>query len=316
MAHSEGKRLAEFSRAVRESSLKRLRLVPAGFENWGPLPDAMTFVDLTKHLINSDHWLFELLESGTFVDNQGRRGLVESASRERYRQLLDQLADVGELRASVLEGMTERQLSERISDDRLGGEVTAWWVVVRGNLDHEIHHRGQIAACLTYANRQAGACTGASAPRAPFRVLIFPYRLRPGGEIEYAVFRRADFPGGVWQGIAGGGEGEETPLAAAKREANEEAGIPDDASFIALDSVATIPVEFVGGFLWDDDVLVEPEYCFGVQIQQNQSLMLSSEHTEFEWVDYDSALDLLKRDSNKHALWELNLRLRRTFGGT
>jgi uncharacterized damage-inducible protein DinB len=28
------------------------------------------------------------------------------------------------------------------------GEVTVWWVIVRGNLDHEIHHRGFIGAYL------------------------------------------------------------------------------------------------------------------------------------------------------------------------
>jgi len=34
-----------------------------------------------------------------------------------------------------------------VFDERFG-ETTLWWIVVRGNLDHEIHHRGQIAAYL------------------------------------------------------------------------------------------------------------------------------------------------------------------------
>ena len=33
-------------------------------------------------------------------------------------------------------------------DDRFGGDVSLWWVVVRGNLDHEAHHRGQLATLL------------------------------------------------------------------------------------------------------------------------------------------------------------------------
>ena len=49
---SEGRRLAEFSRAVRESTLKRLRLVPDGFENWRISPQAMSFADVAKHLID------------------------------------------------------------------------------------------------------------------------------------------------------------------------------------------------------------------------------------------------------------------------
>jgi dATP pyrophosphohydrolase len=52
--------------------------------------------------------------------------------------------------------------------------------------------------------------------RAPFQVLVLPYRRRPDGALEYALFQRAD--SGVWQAIAGGGENLETPEAAAARE--------------------------------------------------------------------------------------------------
>jgi uncharacterized damage-inducible protein DinB len=27
-------------------------------------------------------------------------------------------------------------------------EVTIWWIIVRGNLDHETHHRGQLSVYL------------------------------------------------------------------------------------------------------------------------------------------------------------------------
>ena len=35
-----------------------------------------------------------------------------------------------------------------IYDDRYNDMVSIEWVILRGNLDHEIHHRGQIAAYL------------------------------------------------------------------------------------------------------------------------------------------------------------------------
>ena len=146
--------------------------------------------------------------------------------------------------------------------------------------------------------------------RAPFQVLVFPYRFLSNGDIEYAVFKRADSAVEFWQGIAGGGEESETPLEAAKREAYEEGGISPDSSYMTLDSVATIPVEWVSGFLWGEDVLVTPEHCFGVEVK-DQPLRLSHEHSEFRWIGYDFAANLLKYDSNKSALWELNLRLRR-----
>ncbi len=146
--------------------------------------------------------------------------------------------------------------------------------------------------------------------RAPFQVLVFPYQLLSSEGIEYAIFLRSGEPG-FWQGIAGGGEDAETPLEAAKREAFEEGAVSPESSYLALDSVATIPVVAVRGRLtWGDHVLVIPEHCFGVRID-GQPLRISREHVEFRWVGYDDAVALLKYDSNKNALWELDWRLRR-----
>lgn len=75
-------------------------------------------------------------------------------------------------------------------------------------------------------------------PRAPFQVLILPYRAA-GDAFEFAVLARSD--DGRWQGLAGGGEGSETPLEAARREALEEAGIPPDARFVELQAPAPSP---------------------------------------------------------------------------
>ena len=145
--------------------------------------------------------------------------------------------------------------------------------------------------------------------RAPFQVLVFPYRFQPGTGLEYAVFRRADL--GFWQGIAGGGQDAETPLEAAKREALEEGRIPRESRYWALDSTATIPVVDIAGYLlWGDDVLVVPEHCFGVDAR-GLGITLSYEHLEFRWVAYEAARALLKYDSNKTALWELDMTLRR-----
>lgn len=143
--------------------------------------------------------------------------------------------------------------------------------------------------------------------RAPLQVLVFPYRVTPEG-IRYAVFRRTD--GDYWQAIAGGGDEGETPLKAAQREALEEAGLNSN-EFLALDSLNTVPVVGVCGYLrWGPDVLVVPEHCFGVDVR-DQELVLSHEHTEYRWVDYDAAVEMLHWDSNKNALWELNHRLTR-----
>ena len=55
--------------------------------------------------------------------------------------------------------------------------------------------------------------------RAPFQVLVFLRRLDANGP-EYLVLKRADLS--VWQGVAGGGEGEPYYTETAEPEVTEE----------------------------------------------------------------------------------------------
>lgn len=144
--------------------------------------------------------------------------------------------------------------------------------------------------------------------RAPFQVLIYPYRKIGDEQIEYALLKRTD--AGYWQAIAGGGEDAETPLEAARRETFEESGIPSISAFLQLDTVEPVPVtEFRDSHLWGDDVFVIPQYCFGVSVQ-NIQIAISREHTEYRWFSYEEAQKLLKYDDDKTALWELDKRLK------
>ena len=143
--------------------------------------------------------------------------------------------------------------------------------------------------------------------RAPFQVIVIPFRTDSTKQLNYLVFRRSDL--NVWQWIAGGGEGNEKPEQTARREAFEEAGIPQNSRLIPLDSIASIPATiFSDRNLWGADVHVIPEYSFGIEAD-NSDIRLSDEHSVWEWLNYETAQSRLKWDSNKTALWELNRRL-------
>jgi dihydroneopterin triphosphate diphosphatase len=143
--------------------------------------------------------------------------------------------------------------------------------------------------------------------RAAFQVLVIPYRIDTDGQPRYLLFKRSDH--NTWQWIAGGGEAGEQPEQAARRESFEEAGIPENGCLIRLDSLASIPaIHFADHHLWGSDVYVIPEYSFGIEVE-TEEVCLSGEHKECVWLDYETAHDRLKWDSNKTALWELHNRL-------
>ena len=135
--------------------------------------------------------------------------------------------------------------------------------------------------------------------RAPFQVLVFLRRLDANGP-EYLVLKRADLS--VWQGVAGGGEGDESPREAAIRETMEEVGV-SATRLIDLESVAMVPVlDVVGCYRWGDDVLEIPGYAFCVDVDANVVIRLSEEHAEYRWCSACEAFDLLEWDSNRKAL--------------
>lgn len=145
--------------------------------------------------------------------------------------------------------------------------------------------------------------------RLPYQTLTILYK-ECENQILYAIFYRSSHP--IWQFISGGGNEDEMPLDTVIREINEETSIIINREDIEqLDSKSTIPVvNITGKFTWGKDIYVVPEYTFAVKIK-DCDIKISSEHKEYRWVEYNEAMEKLRYDSNKTALWELNERLRR-----
>ena len=143
--------------------------------------------------------------------------------------------------------------------------------------------------------------------RKQIQILVFPYRKNKKLKcIQYCLFLREDL--GVWQGIAGGVEDNETIEQSARREMFEESSIPYNSNLIVLSSFASMPAANISKTKWEKDVYVVKEYSFGV-CADGIRIKLSNEHKKFKWVNYNEAIDLLKWHSNKNALWELNERI-------
>lgn len=142
--------------------------------------------------------------------------------------------------------------------------------------------------------------------REPYQILSIPYRIVDGTPL-FCIFRRADSK--YWQFIAGGGENGETPTQAAKRETIEEIGV-DPINIKQLTCIAYVPTEVIDESRrqhWDKNTVVIPEYSFAFEC--DSELTLSNEHTEYKWLTYNEARKLLKWDSNKVAMYEINCQL-------
>jgi len=150
--------------------------------------------------------------------------------------------------------------------------------------------------------------------RAPYNVLVLPYKIEKS-ITHFCIFRREDM--NVWQFIAGGGEDDELPLMAAKRETLEESGIISN-QFIALTSMCYVAANQFSEKAqknWGKETIVIPVYSFAVSCNSDTNIFISEEHVEYKWCVYDEAVKLLHFDLDKTSLYELNERINRNVYG-
>ncbi len=134
--------------------------------------------------------------------------------------------------------------------------------------------------------------------RQPYQTLILPYIKGKDGYL-FCILKRADFL--FWQFVSGGGEYGETKKETAERELFEETGIKADVQ--ELKSIGSVPVDNPEKHGWGKTYVI-PEYAFSVELK-DKKIKLSEEHLDYRWVSYEEALELLKYDTNKTALFEL-----------
>lgn len=141
--------------------------------------------------------------------------------------------------------------------------------------------------------------------RAEFQVLVLGFL--KSDSTKYLVAKRRDF--GIWQFVSGGGEDFEVPEEAAIREMKEETD-KSISSVIKLDTISSIPAGIFKEHKNKKDLFVVPEYTFAVELF-DEKINLSDEHIEYQFLTYDACIKILKYDSNKTALYELNEKINR-----
>ena len=149
--------------------------------------------------------------------------------------------------------------------------------------------------------------------RQPRQVHVYLYRQR-GDAVEYAIFQRADMPE-CFQGVCGGGEGDETLEQAARREVFEEAGVTENLPLYRLESISNLPDTLFSAWeraAWGPQVCVVLMYFFAMPFEGE--IVLSDEHLQVEWLPYEVAYERVYFEDQKIALYELNERLKRGVG--
>ena len=138
--------LARFSAEVRSSTLKRFKEVRAGDWGWRHRSDLLSFGDVLKHLVDADRWLFERLEGGP--PSEGVVIAPGDADGMDCSAGVEELSRLGVEKVRRIEALTDEEFSTGRFDLGRRGVVDLAQLILRCNLDHEIHHRGALQMAL------------------------------------------------------------------------------------------------------------------------------------------------------------------------
>lgn len=120
-----------------------------------------------------------------------------------------------------------------------------------------------------------------------------------GIDYKFLVLKRREDKGGFWQSVTGGVKEGENEIIALKRELKEETGISEYRKLINLRYSYSFSLPHLGELM---------ENVYAVEVSPHIEIILSPEHTEYRWVDFEEALSLIKYETNKEGfrkIWKM-----------
>lgn len=115
---------------------------------------------------------------------------------------------------------------------------------------------------------------------------------KKGNIFEVLLLKRTEERGGFWNVVNGTLEESESIDDCRKRELFEEAGIKSILSW--SDEINRFNFDYKGKIM---TVMV-----FAAQVAEDQDVAINSEHTEYKWVSFDEAIEMMRFEDDKKGL--------------
>ena len=122
-------------------------------------------------------------------------------------------------------------------------------------------------------------------------------------DLEFLLLKRSEgeIYGGLWQMVTGSIDGNETAIKAAIREIKEETGLIPQKFWVVPNINSFYSPE-------QDEVLIIP--VFAALVANDSNVIISNEHSEYQWVRKDEAIKMLAWPGQRISIESINSYLR------
>ena len=127
--------------SIRRRTITYVRAIPGDRVDWAPAPGEFSCADLVRHLAAA-----ELMFAGAVAEGRWRYAGHAGVPAEPLPSLLSRLAASHAQALGALRALDDAVLSE--PRPTLDGPPTKAWRLLMAMVEHEIHHRSQIASYL------------------------------------------------------------------------------------------------------------------------------------------------------------------------
>jgi uncharacterized damage-inducible protein DinB len=134
--------LAEQSR---KRTIKKLKDIPEGLENWRLNRTTPSFAEITRHLIEIDEMFLALPESGCFIWKKGDINPEKEYTTQEFKEMFKNLSEMGKKRKKRILSMSEEDLQVTVENGDKK-KLTMQWFILKHLIQHETYHSGQLSA--------------------------------------------------------------------------------------------------------------------------------------------------------------------------
>ena len=154
MDYTDGQSFVRYFENIRSRTTRVIERIPRDQLQWRPAPGAFSFADLIRHIAATERHMF----GENVQDRPSRYPGHDAKLADGYDAVLEYYHRMHDETIEILKRLSPEDMQRKVTTP--GGISITTWKWLRGMIEHEVHHRGQIYLMLRLLGVETPALYG------------------------------------------------------------------------------------------------------------------------------------------------------------